>query len=136
MLPDLPVGYRAILEWLGALSVITFIGSLLVIPWLIGRLPVDYFLRHRHKVEERHKRHPIVARLIFVMRNGLGLLFLLAGMVMLILPGQGIITLLIGFSFMDFRKKHALEDALIHRPGVARALNWVRRKQKKQPFAF
>ena len=136
MLPDLPTGYRDIVEWLGALSVITFIGSLLVIPWLIGRLPADYFLQHRHKVEERHKRHPLVARLIFVLRNGLGILFLLAGMVMLVLPGQGIITLLIGFSFMDFPKKHALEDALIHRPGVARALNWVRRKQKKQPFAF
>ena len=136
MLPDLPTGYRDIVEWLGVLSVLTFIGSLLVIPWLIGRLPADYFLQHRHKVEERHKRHPLVARLIFVLRNGLGILFLLAGTAMLVLPGQGIITLLIGFSFMDFPKKHAMEDALIRRPGVAKALNWVRRKQKKQPFAF
>lgn len=136
MLPDLPMGYRAIAEWLGVLSVITFFGSLLVIPWLIGRLPADYFLQHRHKVEERHKRHPLVARIIFVLRNGFGILFLLAGMVMLLLPGQGIITILIGLSFMDFPRKHAMEDALIRRPGVAKALNWVRRKQKKQPFAF
>ena len=136
MLLDLPAGYRGIVEWLGLLSAITFFGSLLVIPWLIGRLPADYFVQHRHRVEERHKRHPIVTRIIFVLRNGLGILFLLAGMAMLVLPGQGIITLLIGMSFMDFPKKHALEDALIRRPGVARALNWLRRKQKKQPFVF
>ncbi|HBI15567.1 MAG TPA: hypothetical protein DDY20_08660 [Desulfobulbaceae bacterium] len=135
-MPDLSLGYRELAELLGLLSVITFVGSLLVIPWLIGRLPVNYFIQHRQKVEERHKRHPLVARMIFVLRNGIGSLLLLAGIGMLVLPGQGIITILIGFSFMDFPQKHKLEETLVRRPGVARTLNWLRRKQNKQPFAF
>jgi hypothetical protein len=130
--PDL----RHLVELLGLVSVITFFGSLLAIPWLIGRLPANYFTLHRRKVEERHKQHPFVARMIFVLRNGIGTLFLLAGIAMLLLPGQGIITILIGFSFMDFPKKHVLEDTLIRRPSVLKSLNWLRRKQKKQPFVL
>jgi UDP-N-acetylmuramyl pentapeptide phosphotransferase/UDP-N-acetylglucosamine-1-phosphate transferase len=136
MLDMLSPGYKHLVELLGLVSVITFVGSLIAIPLLIGRLPVNYFIQHRQKVEERHKRHPLVAKIIFVLRNGLGSLFLLAGIAMLVLPGQGIITILIGFSFMDFPKKHKLEETIVRRPGVAKALNWLRRKQKKQPFAF
>lgn len=131
---ELTPNLRHLVELLGLVSVITFFGSLLAIPWLIGRLPANYFTLHRRKVEERHKQHPFVARMIFVLRNGIGTLFLLAGIAMLLLPGQGIITILIGFSFMDFPKKHALEDTLIRRPSVLKSLNWLRRKQKKQPF--
>lgn len=136
MLDMLSPGYKNLVELLGLVSVVTFAGSLIAIPWLIGRLPVNYFIQHRQKVEERHKRHPLVAKIIFVLRNGLGSLFLLAGIAMLVLPGQGIITILIGFSFMDFPKKHKLEETLVRRPGVVKTLNWLRRKQKKQPFAF
>lgn len=135
-MPDLSLHLREIVQGLGLLSVITFVGSLFIIPWLIGRLPAEYFLRHRHLVEERHRRHPLVAKLIFVLRNSLGIGFLLAGIAMLVLPGQGIITILIGITFMDFPKKHKLEDTLVRRPGVIRTLNWLRRKQHKPPFVL
>lgn len=127
---------RMAVEWLGLVSVITFIGSLLAIPWLISRLPSDYFLRHRQEVQERHRRHPAIARVIVILRNSVGLALLLAGIAMLILPGQGIITILIAITCMDFPQKHRLEDALIRRPGIERSLNWLRHKQKKQPFVF
>ncbi|MHB8789675.1 MAG: PGPGW domain-containing protein [Desulfobulbaceae bacterium] len=133
---ELTPNLRHLVELLGLVSVITFFGSLLAIPWLIGRLPANYFTLHRRKVEERHKQHPFVARMIFVLRNGIGTLFLLAGIAMLLLPGQGIITILIGFSFMDFPGKHVLEDTLIRRPSVLKSLNWLRHKQKKQPFVL
>ncbi|MFZ5796806.1 MAG: hypothetical protein C4563_03505 [Desulfobulbus sp.] len=136
VLPALTPHYRDLVELLGLVSVLTFVGSLLAIPWLIGRLPVDYFIQHRRKVEERHKQHPLAARIIFVVRNGFGTLFLLAGIAMLLLPGQGIITILIGISLMDFPRKHLLVDALIRRPRVAKTLNWLRRKQNKTPFAL
>lgn len=123
-----------LIEGLGLLSLVTFIGSLLAVPWIIARLPPNYFIQHRQKVEARHRRHPIMARIIFVTRNTIGLLFFLAGMVMLILPGQGIITILIGLSFMDFPRKHQVVDMLIRRPRVIGFLNWVRRKEKQPPF--
>lgn len=125
---------RLLIEWLGALSLVTFIGSLLAIPWIIARLPADYFIRHRQKVEARRRRHPLLARVILATRNAIGLLFFLAGTVMLILPGQGIITILIGLSFMDFPRKQQVVDRLIRRPRVIGFLNWMRRKEKKPPF--
>lgn len=133
---DLSPPLAGIIEILGLLSVVTFIGSLLAVPWLIGRLPATYFLRHRQKVEERHRRHPLAARIIFILRNTVGLALLVAGMAMLVLPGQGLITILIGVSFMDFPKKHELEELLVRRPGIIRSLNWLRRKQNKEPFVF
>ena len=128
--------YSSLLEWLGFLSVLTFIGSLIAIPWIIAKLPVNYFIRHRQLVAESHSRHPLIARLTFVLRNFVGIVFLIAGIVMLVLPGQGIITILIGISFMDFPKKHHLVDYLVRRQKVIRFLNWIRKKEKKPAFEF
>ena len=102
--------YQLVAQGLGLLSVVTFIGSLIAIPLIIARLPVNYFVRHRQTVDERHKLHPLMAKFVFVMRNGFGFIFLLAGIAMLVLPGQGIITILIGVSLMDFPKKHTVVD--------------------------
>lgn len=128
--------YSLVLELLGILSLLTFVGSLFAIPWIIGKLPPDYFILHRRLVEARHERHPVLAKIIFVARNIIGILFLAAGMAMLVLPGQGIITMLIGISFMDFPRKHNIVDNLIHRPRIMKLLNWLRRKGKKTPFQF
>ncbi len=128
--------YTSVLEGLGILSILTFAGSLVVVPWLIARLPADYFIRHRCRVEERHRRHPLISRILFVLRNGIGILFLLAGVAMLVLPGQGMLTILLGITLMDFPGKHRLLESLIHRPGIIRSLNWIRRQVRKPPFVF
>ncbi|MDH3347870.1 MAG: PGPGW domain-containing protein [Desulfobulbaceae bacterium] len=130
------MSYTLIFELLGALSVITFIGSLLAVPWIIARLPHDYFIRHRIQVEARHKRHPVLALIIFIIRNVIGGLLLVAGIAMLILPGQGILTMIIGISFMDFAGKHTLVDSFVRQPKIVKLLNWIRKKEKKSPFSF
>ena len=71
--------YALYFEWLGLLSLVTFIGSLVAIPWIIGKLPVDYFIKHRERVAERHEQHPLAAKVIFVTRNIVGFGFFLAG---------------------------------------------------------
>lgn len=131
-----PGEHALLLEWLGLFSVLTFIGSLIAIPWIIGRLPENFFIRHRQVVEERHKSHPVVAKLTLVLRNAVGFFFLVAGLAMLVLPGQGIITMLIGITLIDFPRKHQVIDSLVRRPRVIKLLNWIRDKEKKQPFEF
>jgi hypothetical protein len=128
--------YSLVVELLSILSLLTFIGSLIAIPWIIGKLPPDYFIRHRQIVEKRHRRHPVLAKVTFIIRNVAGSLFFLAGIAMIVLPGQGIITILIGISFMDFPRKQRLLDNLVERPRVIRVLNWIRRREKKPPFEF
>jgi hypothetical protein len=130
------VSLTDMLQLLGLFSVVTFVGSLLVVPWLIGRMQPDYFLTHWHKVEARHRRHPALAVVIMILRNGFGLCLIVAGLAMLVLPGQGLLTLLIGLCLMDFPGKRRLIDRLAGIPQIQKTLNWVRRKQGKAEFVF
>jgi hypothetical protein len=124
------------LQFLGLFSVVTFVGSLLVVPWLIGRMQSDYFLTHRRKVDARHRRNPGLAVVIMLLRNGFGLCLIVAGIVMLVLPGQGLLTMLLGICLMDFPGKRRLIDRLSAIPRIQKTLNWVRRKQGKAEFVF
>ena len=125
-----------LLQLLGILSFLTFIGSLLVVPWLILRLSPEFFIRHRLDVIERHRRHPVLAIIIFFLRNSVGFGLLVAGMAMLVMPGQGILTMFIGLSFMDFPGKHRLLEKMVQVRSVQQSLNWIRRKGGKEDLVF
>ena len=125
-----------LLTLLGLLSVVTFVGSLVAVPWLIGRMRADYFLTHWQVVQARHRRHPALALTVFLARNTLGLLLVAAGLAMLFLPGQGLLIVLIGVCVMDFPGKRGLLQRLVRGPKVQGALNWIRRKRGKEPFVF
>ena len=60
--------------------------------------------------------------------------FVLAGLLMLFMPGQGLLTLLTGLMFMDYPGKFALERWLIERPRVLPAVNWLRVKYGHLPL--
>jgi hypothetical protein len=130
------MGVRDFFHLLGLLSVLTFVGSLIAVPWLIGRLDRDFFVRHRQRVQDRRRRHPLLAAMFFVARNLAGLALLAAGIAMLVLPGQGLLTMLLGLSFMDFPGKHALLERAIACPKLQYALNWLRRKEGREEFVF
>jgi len=124
------------LELLGVFSLLTFVGSLIAVPWLIGRMPADYFITHWRQVDQRRKRHPAVALITIVARNLLGLLLFIAGFAMLFLPGQGLLTMLVGVCVMDFPGKRHLLDTIVEKSSVQRGLNWVRRKKGRAEFVF
>jgi hypothetical protein len=126
----------SLFEWLGLLSLVTFIGSLLVVPWLILRMEPDYFIRHQRKVIERQKRHPLLTFLLYAVRNVIGFCLFLAGITMLVLPGQGILTILIGLSLMDFPGKHRFFDRMIKIEKIQNSLNWIRQKGNRKNLIF
>lgn len=125
-----------ILQWLGILSVVTFTGSLLIVPWLILQMEPHYFIRHRLQVMQRHRRHPLISILLLIVRNTVGLILLVAGLAMLVLPGQGILTLLIGLSFLNFPGKHQLLEKAVQNKKVQDSLNWIRRKGNRDELIF
>lgn len=108
---------------LGIFSAVTFVLSLLLLPWLVGRIPTGYFAR---TADDHNWRMLLQTRTL--LRNVLGFPILLAGIAMLILPGQGIITILMGLGIMQFPGKFSLEKWLVTRPGVLSTLNWIRKK--------
>jgi len=121
--------HEDLLAWLAAGSVATFLLSAVAIPMAVARMPADYFTRR----PPRLKNHPL--RLAGrVLKNMLGLSFALAGLTMLVLPGQGVLTLLIGISLMDFPRKRELEGRLVRLSAVQGAAQWLRRRAGRPPL--
>ncbi|MCI5210078.1 MAG: hypothetical protein D3910_15065 [Candidatus Electrothrix sp. ATG2] len=125
-----------LLQVLGLISLLTFFGSLIILPLLVLRMRADYFIRHHQEVVERHKRHPVLAVITFFLRNSIGCCLLFAGIAMLVLPGQGILTMVLGFSVMDFPGKHHLTDRIIANEKIQHSLNWIRHKGGKEDLVF
>ena len=119
---------------LGVVSGVFFIGSLVAIPILVVRLPDDYFTKN-HRRKWLQNRHPVLRVTGYAIKNLIGCAFLLAGVAMLVLPGQGILAILIGVSLIDFRGKQELQRRLIGQPAVLRTLNGIREKFGRKPLA-
>lgn len=125
---------NGVLLWaLGAVSIVSLVATVLLLPVLVVRIPPEYF-RHRHREHDyAHDRHPLVHHTLVVLKNALGIVLILAGLAMLLLPGQGLLTLLIGLMLTDFPGKYALEKRLVRQPGVLKAVNWLRDRAGHPP---
>jgi len=118
---------------LTVLSLVFFVGSLIAIPFILIRLPADYFdIRVPRPWMEDH--HPVLRLIGHIVKNAVGAIFLFAGFLMLFLPGQGILTILIGISMLDFPGKRNLEAKMIGQPTVLHAINGMRKKFGKPPL--
>jgi hypothetical protein len=123
------------LIWLTALSVVFFIGTLIAIPFILVRLPADYFdVRVPRPWMQDH--HPVLRVGGHIVKNVLGAVFLLAGFLMLFLPGQGVLTMLIGISMLEFPGKRKLEAKLISQPTVFSVINSMRKHRGKPPLVL
>ena len=61
---------------------------------------------------------------------------MLAGIAMLALPGQGILTILVGITLLNFPGKRRLELRIVRQRRVLRAINWMRAKAKRPPLVL
>lgn len=114
--------------WLAAVSAVTFVGSLAVVPTLAVRIPADYFRADRRGKTPWGRRHPALRLAVLALKNALGVVLVLGGIVMLFLPGQGLLTIFLGVVLMDFPGKYRLERYLISRGPVLKGINWIRCK--------
>jgi len=119
--------HQMALETLGGLSLALLLLSLVVFPLVVVNLPADYFVRERRSPARQTRRHPLVWGGVAVAQNILGAILIVAGFAMLVLPGQGILTILMGLALTNFPGKFALERRLFRRPAVNRPLNRIRR---------
>jgi len=121
------------LIWLTALSMVFFVGTLIAIPFILVRLPADYFdIRVPRTWMEDH--HPVLRLFGHFVKNVVGAVFVFAGFLMLFLPGQGVLTMLIGISMLDFPGKRKIEATLIGQPTVLSVINGMRQKFNKPPL--
>ncbi len=125
--------HPALVTSLTMLSALMFVGSLLLGPWLLVRLPPDYFL-YRRPPGVWFREWPVLRWTFVALKNLLGLVLVLVGTVMIVTPGQGILTIFIGSTLLNIPGKQRFELWLVSRPRVLRALNWLRMKAKRPPF--
>jgi hypothetical protein len=126
--------HRALLWWLASASAVMFVGTIVIIPIIVVRIPEDYFTR-----ESRHNggwtpKHPVLRLAILALKNLAGILLILTGILMLVGPGQGALSILIGIMLLDFPGKYRLETAIIRRRPVYRTINWIRAKAHRPPL--
>jgi len=118
---------------LTVISLVFFVGSLVAIPYILVRIPADYFdVRVPRHWMQNH--HPILRMMGHIVKNAIGAIFLFAGFLMLFLPGQGILTMLIGVSMLDFPGKRKIEAKMIGQRTVLGVINGMREKFRKPPL--
>jgi hypothetical protein len=110
-------------------SLVLFLGSLLIGSWAVRRLPVDYLVSRAAPPTPRG-----MARWGQLLRNALGVVLLLIGVLMLVLPGQGLLTILAALSLLDFPGKKKLELRLLSLPRVLATVNHLRRRAGRLPL--
>jgi hypothetical protein len=123
--------YQTVLQWIGVASLVMLVATPIIFPLIIIYLPQDYFVRHEREPAHPKRRHPVLWLALTVLKNILGVTLILAGIAMLVLPGQGLLTILIGISLANGPGKYRLERWLVRKPTVSRALNRIRRAAKK-----
>jgi len=111
-------------------SIAFFIFGILSIPYLVCRIPEDYFLRGRRSWRHSYARFGVGFVFVLAVKNLLAVLLLVAGLLMLFLPGQGLLTLFLGVVLLDFPGKYRMERWLIKKPTLNKSLNWIRTRRK------
>jgi hypothetical protein len=111
-----------------AVWVLLTAASLAVVLRVILVLPEDHF--------ERSRGAPAPWTLSRLARNGAGLLLILIGAVLSVpgVPGQGVLTMLVGVLLVDFPRRARLERFLLRRPGVLDSLNRLRARFGHPPL--
>lgn len=123
--------HDAVLAGMFALSIGSLVLAAVLLPVLVARLPADYFVASRRQLRAERS---VSAWALRIAKNLLGVVFVLAGILMLVLPGQGLLTILIGLLLLDFPGKRALELRLIRRPALRAFLDRMREKRGRPPL--
>ncbi len=126
--------YEPLALWIAGVSLVMFVGSLIGVPLLIVQMPADYFVEPAPASGSWRARHPAVRLTLLVLKNLFGGTLLAAGVIMLFMPGQGILAILIGLSLLDLPGKRRLERRLIGRPAILRAVNAIRARANRPPL--
>ena len=119
---------EALLWWLFAGSFALVLLTPIAVVWAVIRLPSEYFTEKRRRPLGSWEEHPVLRPMISVVKNVLGIVLLVAGLVMLLVPGQGLLTIVVALILLDFPGKFRLERWLATRPPVWRSLNWLRKR--------
>jgi len=117
-----------------AFAVASAVASLAIGGWVLARLPADFFVNHAARGTA--VRHPVLRILWIVLRNLIGYGLIVLGVLLSLpgVPGQGLLTILMGVVLADFPGKFAVERWIVSRRAVSRAINRLRARFGRPPL--
>ena len=118
-----------------AIFVVTFLVNLAIVSFILVKIPADYFTRH-HKTEFWSGPNPALRAAGLIGKNILGVLLLALGIVLSVpgVPGQGLLTILLGIMLLDFPGRRKLELKLLERKEIVKTINRLRQRFDKPPL--
>lgn len=121
---------------LGAvIFLVTFSVNLAIVSFILVKLPADHFKKGHH-VEFWSGPRPALNAAKVIGKNILGILLVALGIVLSLpgVPGQGLLTVLLGIMLLDFPGKSSLERKLLSRQEIVTTINRLRAKFEKPPL--
>jgi hypothetical protein len=121
---------------IGALIFVgTFFVNLAIVSFILVKIPANHFSKSR-KTKFWSGPHPMLHGAAVIGKNIGGLLLVALGIVLSLpgVPGQGLLTVLLGIMLLDFPGKHRLEQKLLSRPSIVNAINRLRARFDKAPL--
>jgi hypothetical protein len=111
------------------LFLVTFTVNLVIVSFVLVKIPANYFQRD-HSRAFLSDSSPTVRLLGVIGKNLLGIVLVVLGILMSLpgVPGQGILTILLGIMLLDFPGRRKLEHRLVSRPTVLKAINKLRHR--------
>ena len=132
-------GHRWVVWAVAAGSLGSLVLSGVLVTLILVQLPSDHYSRTRIAplaTANGGLVSLLASGAVLVIRNVLGWVFVVAGIAMLVLPGQGLLSIIAGLVLIDFPGKHRLERRLLASHVVRDAMNWLRRRAGRPPFDF
>lgn len=119
------------IAWSVGLAVATLLGTALIGGLVVIYLPPTYFRRSRSAWADAN---PALYWSVLIAKNLLGIVLIGLGIAMLVLPGQGLLTILIGLMLLSVPGKRKLAERIIRRSGMLESVNRWRAKFGRAPL--
>jgi hypothetical protein len=115
--------------------VVSFLANLGIVSLILVKLPPDHFNKKR-KTKLWSGKRPAVHAAKVIGKNIAGVLLVALGVVLSIpgVPGQGLLTILLGIMLLDFPGRHRLEQKLLSKPSIVNTINRLRARFDKPPL--
>jgi hypothetical protein len=126
---------RGGLWWSLAISVGAAVLSFVAVAAIVVSWPADRF-KGEHDTRPGVKRHILIHVLLLIAKNVGGALLVILGLIMSVpgVPGQGLLTALIGLSLLNFPGKRRLERRFVRIHAVFRGVNRLRARFHHPPL--
>ncbi len=117
------------------LFLLSFVLSFAAIVVVMVKIPANYFSSHYNQ-DFLPNTHWTVKWGAVILKNLLGVFLIALGVVLSLpgVPGQGLLTILLGLIMLDIPGKRPLEARIIQRPTIQNAINNLRARFKKPPL--